>query len=315
LVFLVGIQSENPTDNLWLATDAFEDLDPPTRSDSLKGYMENINQVPIYDSAQHRSTALEELQAIIKYRHLVVQFARRDILTRYKRSVLGVGWTMLNPLGTMLILTIVFSRAFGQSQPGYAVYVLTGLVAWNFFAQSTNAAIVHLVWGGGLLRRIYLPRTVFAVSAIGTALVNIGLSIVPLIIVMLIVKVPIRWTILFTPIPVLFLAMFSLGVGLLVSTVAIYYSDVAEMYAIFLTAWMYLSPVIYTPEILPELYMLWIVRLNPMYHLINLFREPIYAGKIPEIEEILLCAVISLVALFVGWMAFTSKADEFAYRV
>jgi ABC-type polysaccharide/polyol phosphate export permease len=132
---------------------------------------------------------------------------------------------------------------------------------------------------------------------------------------MLIVKVPIRWTILFTPIPVLFLAMFSLGVGLLVSTVAIYYSDVAEMYAIFLTAWMYLSPVIYTPEILPELYMLWIVRLNPMYHLINLFREPIYAGKIPEIEEILLCAVISLVALFVGWMAFTSKADEFAYRV
>ena len=277
--------------------------------------MENVDQIPIYDSAQHRSTALEELQAIVKYRNLVVQFTRRDILTRYKRSVLGVGWTMLNPLGTMLILTIVFSRAFGQSQPGYAVYVLSGLIAWNFFAQSTNAAIVHLVWGGSLLRRIYIPRSVFAVSAIGTALVNIALSLVPLIIVMLIVKVPITWTFLFVPIPVLFLAMFSLGLGLFISTVAIYYSDVAEMYAILLTAWMYLSPVIYTPETLPEVYQLWIVRLNPMYHLINLFRAPIYLGEIPGMRDILICALISIITLFVGWMAFTNKADEFAYRV
>jgi ABC-type polysaccharide/polyol phosphate export permease len=298
-----------------VVTFAIENVDQASSALTVKGTMENIDQVPIYDSAKHRSTALEELQAILKYRNLVVQFARRDILTRYKRSVLGVGWTMLNPLGTMLILTIVFSRAFGQSQPGYAVYVLSGLVAWNFFSQSTNAAIVHLVWGGSLLRRIYVPRTVFAVSAIGTALINIGLSLIPLIIVMLIVKVPIRWTFLFVPVPILFLTMFSLGVGLLISTVAIYYSDVAEMYAIFLTAWMYLSPVIYTPEILPEMYRLWIVRLNPMYHLINLFRAPIYLGEIPGMREIIICASIAIISLFIGWMAFTSKADEFAYRV
>ena len=298
-----------------MVTVAVENVDQADGALTLKGTMENVEQIPIYDSAQNRSTALEELQAIVKYRNLVVQFTRRDILTRYKRSALGVGWTMLNPLGTMLILTIVFSRAFGQSTPGYAVYVLSGLVAWNFFAQSTNAAIVHLVWGGSLLRRIYLPRTVFAVSAIGTALVNITLSLVPLIIVMLIVKVPIRWTFLFVPVPILFLAMFSLGLGLLISTVAIYYSDVAEMYAILLTAWMYLSPVIYPPEILPEMYQLWIVRLNPMYHLINLFRAPIYLGEIPAARDILICASISLIALFIGWMAFTSKSDEFAYRV
>jgi len=298
-----------------MVTFADENVDQADGALTLKGTMENIDQIPIYDSAQHRSTALEELQAIVKYRNLVVQFTRRDILTRYKRSVLGVGWTMLNPLGTMLILTIVFSRAFGQSQPGYAVYVLSGLVAWNFFAQSTNAAIVHLVWGGSLLRRIYLPRSVFAVSAIGTALVNITLSLVPLIIVMLIVKVPISWTFIFVPVPVLFLAMFSLGLGLLISTVAIYYSDVAEMYAILLTAWMYLSPVIYPPEILPEVYQLWIVRLNPMYHLINLFRAPIYLGEIPGMRDILICALLSLITLLVGWMAFTSKSDEFAYRV
>jgi len=109
--------------------------------------------------------------------------------------------------------------------------------------------------------------------------------------------------------------MFSLGLGLFISTVAIYYTDVAEMYQILLTAWFYLTPIIYTPEILPERYRLLIVYLNPMYHLITLFREPIYLGKIPGMGEILICALISLVSLLVGWMAFTSKADEFAYRV
>lgn len=277
--------------------------------------MDTSGPAQVYDSSQHRSTAWEELQAIIRYRYLVVQFARRDILTRYKRSVLGVAWTMLNPLGTMLILTVVFSQAFGQTQPAYPVYVLSGLVAWNFFAQSTNAAIVHLVWGGGLLRRIYLPRTSFGVSAIGTGLVNISLSIVPLVLVMLIVGVPVRWTMLFVPIPILFLAMFSLGLGLLISTVAIYFSDVAEMYQIILTAWMYLTPIIYPLEILPELYQQWILRLNPMFYLISLFRAPIYEGRIPSLPEILICAAIASITLLIGWMIFTSRADEFAYRV
>jgi ABC-2 type transport system permease protein len=277
--------------------------------------MDRTKQVPIYDSARQVSPALEELRAIYNYRYLVVQFVRRDILTRYRRSALGVAWTMLNPLGTMLILTLVFSRAFGGSQPGYAAYVLSGLIAWNFFAQTTNAATVHLVWGGSLLRKIYIPRTSFAVSALGTGLVNVLLSLVPLVIVMLIVQVPIRWTIIFLPVPILFLAMFALGIGLLISTMAIYYSDIAEMYVIFLTAWMYLSPVIYPQEILPEAYRLWIVRLNPMFYLIELFRAPIYYGEIPGLPLVLISATISIFTLFVGWMFFTQKSDEFAYRV
>lgn len=277
--------------------------------------MDRTKQVPIYDSARQVSPALEELRAIYNYRYLVVQFVRRDILTRYRRSALGVAWTMLNPLGTMLILTLVFSRAFGGSQPGYAAYVLSGLIAWNFFAQTTNAATVHLVWGGSLLRKIYIPRTSFAVSALGTGLVNVLLSLVPLVIVMLIVQVPIRWTIIFLPVPILFLAMFALGIGLLISTMAIYYSDIAEMYVIFLTAWMYLSPVIYPQEILPEAYRLWIVRLNPMFYLIELFRAPIYYGEIPGLPLVLISGAISIFTLFVGWMFFTQKSDEFAYRV
>lgn len=276
--------------------------------------MSDTTVTPIYDSARRGSAALEELRDVLSYQYLIVQLVRRDILTRYKRSVLGVAWTMLNPLGTMLVLTIVFSRAFGATQ-GYAALVLSGLMAWNFYSQTTNAAILHLVWGGGLLKKIYVPRTVFALSAAGTGLVNLFLSLVPLLLVMLVVGVPIRASMLLLPIPILFLTMFALGMGLLISTIAVYFADVAEMYQVVLTAWMYLSPVIYPEDKLPQEIRLWISRLNPMYHLIRLFRIPIYEGRVPELSEFLIAGGIALAALVIGWIVFTRKADEFAYLV
>jgi len=277
--------------------------------------MNRADTAPIYDSSRRGSQALEELRDLWNYRNLIVQLVRRDILTRYKRSVLGIAWTMLNPLGTMLVLTIVFSKAFGIGEKGYAAYILSGLMAWNFFSQTTNAAILHLVWGGSLLKRIYVPRTVFALSATGTGLVNLILSIVPLVIVMLVSGVPIRPSLLFLPVPMLLLAMFTIGLGLFISTIAIYYADVAEMYQIVLTAWMYLSPVIWTEQQLPGQYVRWIALLNPLYHLIKLVRIPIYEGRLPTPHELLISSLIATVMLVVGWLVFTRKADEFAYRV
>jgi len=148
--------------------------------------MDNTPSTTIYDSSKQVSPALEELREIFRYRNLVSQMVRRDILTRYKRSVLGVAWTMLNPLGTAIILVLVFSNVFGISSPGYPIYVLSGIIAWNFFSQTTNAAMVNLVWGGDLLRRIYIPRTIFAVSSVGTGLVNLCLSLVPLLLFVII---------------------------------------------------------------------------------------------------------------------------------
>lgn len=269
----------------------------------------------IYDSSKRINAAVEEFREVLRYRHLLVQLVRRDILTRYKRSILGVAWTMLNPLGIMIIMTIVFSQAFARGLPSYPAYVLSGLMAWNFFAQTTNAATVNLVWGGSLLKRIYVPKTVFALSSVGTGLVNLVLSLVPLVIVMLITGVKLNWTVILLPIPILFLTLFALGVGLMVSALAIYFADVAEMYKIILTAWMYLSPVIYTPEILPEQYAIWIIRLNPMYRLLTLFRKPIYYGQIPPLNEMLIGGGVSLLVFLLGWIIFTARSDEFAYRV
>ena len=270
----------------------------------------------IYDSARSRYPALDELREIIHYRDLLYQLTRRDILTRYKRSVLGIAWTMLNPLGTMLILTFVFSRAFGQGRD-YAAYILSGLVAWLLLSQTTSAAMVHLIWGEGLLKRIYIPRTVFALSAVGVGLVNLVLSLVPLLLVMLLTGVPIRWTVLFLPVPVLCLALFSLGVGLIVSTLAVYFADVAEMYPIITLAWMYLTPVIYPRQYLEQFSSLgvWVLRLNPMTHLVELFRLPLYDGVIPGLGQVLVCMAIALITVLLGWWFFTRQADELAYRL
>jgi ABC-type polysaccharide/polyol phosphate export permease len=277
--------------------------------------MSSSNETYVFDSAQRVSRALDEFREIFRYRSLLYQLIRRDILTRYKRSVLGVAWTMLNPLGMMLVLTIAFSQIFRFNTPNYPAYVLSGLLVWNFFSQTTTAAMVSLVWGGGLFKRIYMPRAIFAFSSMGTGVVNLGLSLVPMLLIMLVTRTPIRWSILFLPVPILLLVFFSLGVGLLISTMAVYFPDVAEMYQIVLTAWMYLTPIIYPSSLLPENLRFWLQLLNPMYRIVELFRLPIYDGRLPVWGEIWPSILVTLFVTVVGWIVFTRKSDEFAYRV
>ena len=266
-----------------------------------------------YDTAHRGPRAVEELINLFKYRGLVFQLIRRNILTRYKRSVLGVAWTLINPLGTMVILTLVFSNIFKTE--GYAAYILSGLLVWNLFSQTTVACIVDLIWGSQLIHRIYVPRTAFAMAAIGTGLVNMMLALIPLFAVILFTGIRLNWSILFLPIPMVLIACFSLGFGLIISAFAVFFPDVSEMYQIVLTAWMYLTPIIYPPEALNETLRLWIGRLNPMYGLVQLFRMPLYEGRVPTWDEFWPSLLLSLVILVVGWLFFTRKSDEYSYRL
>ncbi len=268
----------------------------------------------IYDSAQRGPVALEELRGIYRYRDLIFQLIRKDIVARYKRSVLGVAWTMLQPLGMMVILSVVFSTLFSQVK-GYPAYILSGLIAWTFFSQATSAMMTQIVWGGALLRQIYLPRTSFAVSSIGTGLTNLGISFIPLVLIVLVIGLPIRWSILFVPISMLLLGAFALGVGLIVSTMSIYFPDVADMYNLVLTGWMYLTPIVYPETLIPEAYRYWFFHLNPMYYYVKIFRAPIFDGVLPEPLTLLVAALISLSTLVVGWLFFSKKSDDFAYHL
>jgi ABC-2 type transport system permease protein len=271
------------------------------------------NSAKYYDSSRRGFLALEELRGIIKYRELIYLLVRRDVISRYKRSVFGFAWTMLNPLGTMLILTFVFSKLF-HSLNGYPIYLLSGLVAWLFFSQTTTASLAQNVWGGSLMHKIYLPRTAFTVSAIGTGIVNLFLSLIPLLLILVVTRFPIRPSIIFLPIAILLLAFFALGIGLLFSTLALYFPDVVEMYQIAITAWMYLTPIIYPVDILKESYRNIVLSLNPMYYFITIFRQSIYDGIFPTASMLFIAIVISFVTFFLGWVVFTWKANDFTYH-
>jgi ABC-type polysaccharide/polyol phosphate export permease len=271
-------------------------------------------EVPIYDSMKRQIPLLEEFVELFSYRDLLAQLVARNIKMRYKRSVLGIAWTMLNPLMMMIVLSLVFSNIFHVTLENYLVYVLGGLVFWNFFSQTTNSAMSELVWGGRLLTRIYVPPSVFVVSALGTGLVNLFLSLVPLFLIMLVTGAPFKPAMLFLPVPILLMAMFALGVGLFLSSVAVYFADVVQMYQIALTAWMYLTPVIYPKEIIPERFR-WLFNLNPLYHLLEVFRAPLYVGWLAGPKTLAAASLVAVLSLIIGWWFFSKRADEFAYRV
>jgi len=213
----------------------------------------------------------------------------------------------------MIVLSIVFSQIFRVTIEGYSSYVLSGLIAWNFFSQTSSSAINVLVWGGDLMQRIYIPRSTFAISAIGTGLVNWVLSLVPLFGVMLVTGIPLHLTILLAPLAMILLALFSLGIGLFISTVGIYFADVIEMYTIVLMAWMYLTPIIYTIDSLPANLQVWL-RFNPMTLMVELFRDLVFYGRIPSLETWLIDTAVVVVVFMVGWLFFTGKSNEFFYR-
>lgn len=272
------------------------------------------SSVPIYDSAERRLAFIDEGRELLRYRDLLWQLIARNIKTRYKRSVLGIIWTMIHPIMMMIVLTLAFSHVWQVKLPDFSVYVLSGLLLWNFFSQTTNSAMSELLWGGSLLNKIYVPRGIFAATALGTGLVNLVLSLPALLIIMLIDGVPLRMSLFFLPVSILLVSMFTLGVGLLLSTLVIFFADVYEMFQIVLLSWFYLQPIMYPISIIPDSYR-WLFDLNPMYYFLTVFRTPVYEGRLPSASEIGLATVLAIVTLVFGWWIFTRKADQLAYRV
>jgi ABC-2 type transport system permease protein len=275
--------------------------------------MTKENDIPFYDSAKQQTAWLDEFLQTLRYKDLIVHLVKRDITARYKRSVIGIAWTMLNPLGMMIILTVVFSNLFVTVE-GYAAYILSGLILWNFFAQSSVAGINSVVWGGDLFHRIYFPRSIFAISALGTGIINLLLALVPFILVSIVVGKPPTIYFVLIIIPMVLLAMFTLGLTLIIVSLGVRFPDIVEMYNnIILLAWMYLTPIIYPVDILPS-WLLSLLKFNPLFHLVNLFRELLYYGRMPSLQSVGICSIIGIGTLVLGWIIFSRMTDEIAYR-
>lgn len=267
-----------------------------------------------YDSSQKTVRALEEFREIWRYRDLLKLLIVNSIKTRYKRSVLGVFWTLLNPLLNAFVLTIALSQLFRFELVNYPVYLLVGLLFWNFFAQTTQLAMHTLVWGSNILKRIYVPRTIFSLSVLGNGLVNFLLGTIPLMVIMLVMQHPIRPSVLLLPLALLLLVLFTLGFALLVSTMAVFFVDMVDLMGVILSALFYLLPIIYPITIIPEKIQFYF-RLNPLNLMLEIFQSALYFGTMPSPRVLAGAAIVSISLFIVGWWAFTKKVDEFAYRI
>jgi ABC-type polysaccharide/polyol phosphate export permease len=224
---------------------------------------------------------VSDLRELWGYRTLLRDLVARDLKVRYKRSVLGVLWTMLNPLLLMAILAIVFSHVLKVTVEHFAIFLLSALVLWNFFSQATSWSTGCFLSYASLIRKIYVPRSIFVVATVLAGTVNLLISLVPLALIMLVMGHPFTAALGFLPIPIVLTAVFALGVSLALAPLSVMFADIVPMYQILLTAWMYLTPIIYPLSALPEAYRRLLV-LNPMTHLVEAFRTPIYQGAIPS---------------------------------
>ncbi len=267
-----------------------------------------------YDSASVQNLAIAELKETWRYRDLLRLLVTSSIKTRYKRSTLGVFWTLLNPLLNTLVLTLAFSQLFRFAIENFPVYLLCGFIYWNFFTFVTKEGMSKLVWGSNLLKRIYIPRTIFALSVLGNGLINLLLSVIPLLVIMLILQHPFRWSLLFLPYSLLVVALFTLGVTLFMSTLAVFFADVVEIYNVLLSALYFTIPLIYPLDILPERFQA-LVRLNPLYMMLEMIRMPIYFGTVPPFALVASATGVAVGMLLLGWVVFTKRVNELAYRI
>jgi homopolymeric O-antigen transport system permease protein len=254
---------------------------------------------------------MSEVREIARFGSLLYSLVHRDLTVRYKRSVLGFLWTMLNPLLLMIIFVIIFASLFRFEIPHYETYFLSEFLAWSFFAQTTVASMTSLAWNGPLMKRVRVPQSIFTVAATISGLVNLLLALIPLFIIMFAVGSPIRPTVLFLPVSFAIVAMFTLGVSLALSSISVFFSDVREVYTgVVTTAWMYLTPIMYPIWIVPEQYR-WILKLNPMYYLLEIVRIPIYNGELPSLRLLGFSVAMALGALLVGWETYRRLAPRF----
>ena len=268
---------------------------------------------PVYDSSNRGSRVLEEARALWSYRALVYELVIRDIKVRYKRSVLGVFWTMLAPLLNMVALTLVFSSILKQQIRNYPVYFMTGSILWTYFSQSTSSAASQTQDSNELAKRIYIPRSVFVASSIGVGLVNLVLSIVPLLLILVATGFPLHATWYFLPVSVFMVTLFAAGIGFFLFTLASRFTDIREMYLVLVQTWFFLTPIVYHPSIVPAKFRL-ALWANPMYYLVRTFREPIYDGVLPSSRLIAASLAVSVGLFLTGWIYFCHRAEEAAFQ-
>lgn len=254
----------------------------------------------------------KEATEIFRYRELLRNLVSRDIKKRYKRSALGFLWVMLDPLLMLLIFYVIFSGLFGSSTGKYSTYAMSGIILWQFFSQGTKVASSAFLQNRNLINKVYLPKAVFPLSIVSSSLVHFIFSLIPLFIIILLSGIKLSFSLLLLPYVVAVVFIFSFGIALIVSTLAVFMHDVIYIYDVLLLAWMYLSAIFYPVSILPKKLQV-LMSLNPLYHYISLFRACLYDTTLLTAGHIVFGTFFAALSFLVGWSIYYRNKDRIIF--
>ena len=253
-------------------------------------------------------------QDINQYMFVISQLTTREIKRKYARSYLGVIWSVLNPLLSMALISLIFSQLFRRSIDNFPIYYLTGYILWQAFYESTSSAMTSLVDNKALLIKLKLPLDVFILARAYASLVNLGFSSVAYIIMLIVFKVSFKWTMLLFPFIVLCLMLLSLGLCYLLAYAYVFFGDLRHLYGVALTLLMYLSAIFYPAEQLKgPAYV--IIQLNPIYRYIHCLRKAVMYGALPTWGELLQMVLWGVCMFAVGSLVFKKGKNKIMLRV
>lgn len=264
-----------------------------------------------------------------RYKYLLQNLVQRDIKVKYRRSVLGILWSILNPLLMMLVQALVFSSLFKQGGvgtrlvsttgqiPSFPVYLLSGMLMFNFFSEATQLAMDSVLANSALIKKVYIPKYIFPLEKVIFSFVNAMFSLIALVLVLVITRSPLTpWAFLFF-VPMLLLMVFNLGVGLILSALTVFFRDIKHFYGVVVLALNYLTPLFYAEESLFKddarmaYIMHYVLRVNPLYWYVNMFRQVVVYGFAPSIEQWLFCGGWAVFVLTLGLIIFKKAQDRF----
>jgi lipopolysaccharide transport system permease protein len=267
----------------------------------------------------------QRLVTLYQARELIYNLVQRELKARYKNSVLGFVWSLLNPLGMMVVFTIVFSVLMpNNSVPNYPIFLLCGLLPWNFFSASIMTGTNSIVANGNLVKKVYFPREVLPIATVLANLVNFLLALVVLFAAMLLVRIPLSPWLVLLPVVILIQTCFTLGIVFLLSTFQVFYRDTLIVLDVVLLAWFFLTPVFYPTSLLPtSLTVLGITLdvqrvmyiLNPMASLINMYRDILYWGYRTDPDFFWRTSLTALSVLGIGYWVFVKYSGRFGEEV
>jgi len=244
----------------------------------------------------------------------ITSLVTKDFKLKYRRSVLGIAWSVLNPLLMMCVLSAVFSTFFRFQIENFPLYLILGNTIFSLMSDSTSSAMSSIIDSAPLIKKIRIEKLIFPLEKVLFTLVNFVISLIAVALVMLFFRIAPTWNLLLLPLLILYVTIFSAGIGLILATLAVFFRDVLHFWSVIITAWTYATPLFYPVDILPD-WMLAFETFNPMYHYVTYFRDIALWGNTPGVGENLVCLGMALVMLVLGLVVFKKNEKKFILYV